>query len=263
LEQKNRLLIAIAVICLLAGAMFTSFGRTLLALNTPSVVLPGGTDAIDGPASSGMQSAAGQYQRVEVTPATVQAVIATLDRLDSYSRELTVETFWEGGSSTLAVQMWTDGGWTSICQTLPSGVTRYDLVGDGTVYYWYSGSQQYKTAPADELSPDLAQRIPTYETVLALDPDTITAADYQLLDDQSCIYVEVQQDHTALLERYWVSVDSGLLVAAEAEQAGETVYRLTADTHLTVPCPASAPFTLPNGTVVHTISGAASATPSP
>ena len=40
MEPKNRLLIAIAVIVLIAAAMFTSFGRSLFALNTPSVELP-------------------------------------------------------------------------------------------------------------------------------------------------------------------------------------------------------------------------------
>ena len=71
MEPKNRLLIAITVIVLIVAAMFTSFGRNLFALNTPSVVLPnvngdGQTGDVSGP-----QTGLEQYQAVEVTPQTV------------------------------------------------------------------------------------------------------------------------------------------------------------------------------------------------
>lgn len=39
MEPKNRLLVTLAVIALIAGAMLVSFGRNLVALNTPHVVL--------------------------------------------------------------------------------------------------------------------------------------------------------------------------------------------------------------------------------
>lgn len=254
MEPKNRLMIAIAVIFLIAAAMFTSFGRSLFTLNTPSVVLP----SLDGESGDGSSTSPeedpGQYQTVAVTPQTVQSVIATLARSDSYFRELTVETFWEDGSSSLAVQVWTDGGWTHSRQVLPSGAVRHDLVGEDTLYYWYDGSQQYKTAPADSLSPDLAQRLPTYETVLDLDPDTITAAGYELRGDLACVYVEVRLEDPEQVERYWVSVDSGLLVAAEAEQAGELAYRMSAYSPITSPCPTTASFTLPDGSELHSLS---------
>lgn len=254
MEQKNRLLIAVAVIVLIAAAMFTSFGRSLFMLNTPSVELPSLEPDPGNSSASDSQQEPGQYQTVSVTPQTVQSVIATLARSDSYYRELTVETFWEGGSSALSVQVWTDGGWTHSQQVLPSGNVRHDLVGDGTLYYWYGGSQQYETAPADSLSSDLAQRIPTYETVLDLDPDTITAAGYELRGELPCVYVEVALEDSGLTERYWVSVTSGLLVSAETEEDGQLVYRMTAYSPVTTPCPAKASFALPDGTVLHSIS---------
>ena len=254
MEPKNRLLIAIAVIVLIAAAMFTSFGRSLFALNTPSVELPSlDTEPGTNPDSSSEQKP-GQYQTVAVTPQTVQSVIATLARSDSYYRELTVETFWEGGSSALSVQVWTDGGWTHSRQVLPSGSVRHDLVGEDTLYYWYDGSQQYETAPADSLSSDLAQRLPTYETVLDLDPDTITAAGYELRGDLACVYVEVYLEGPDQVERYWVGVDSGLLVSAETEQDGQLTYRMTAYSPITAPCPAAASFTLPDGRELHALS---------
>ena len=80
MEPKNRLLIAIAVIALIAAAMFTSFGRSLFMLNTPSVELPS-LDPEQGDDPSGStQQTSDQYQTVAVTPQTVQNVIATLAR---------------------------------------------------------------------------------------------------------------------------------------------------------------------------------------
>ena len=251
MEQKNRLISVAAVTSLILFAMFTSFGRSMFALNTPKVVLPSA-----GP--SGADSSASPdpalYQPVEVTPHTVTSVVATLSRPSSYYRELTVERFWEGGSSSSHVEVWVDGGWSHIRQALPSGVVRHDLVGEETLYYWYEGSQHYQSTPADPRSPDLAQQIPTYETVLALDEEEITDAGYEPRGELSCICAAVQPEGSSVSTRFWVSVDSGLLVSAEMEEEGQLVYRMTAYTPVQSPCPAAS-FALPDGEVLHTPRG--------
>ena len=247
MNPKNRLLIAIAVTVLIVGAMFTSFGRSLFVLNTPSVELPsGGSSGGGSDISSGSQSASDPYQAVSITPETVQNVIEkTLVRSDSYYRELTIETFWGEESSSIPVQVWTDGGWTHTRLVLNSGVVRHNLVGNGTLYYWYEGSSQWLSIPAEGHASDLSQHIPTYETVLDLDPSDITAAGYDLRGDTPCIYVEVTYENGDLA-RYWVGVDSGLLVSAEEEQDGRLVYRMTGSNPS--PCPSDASFSLPDGT---------------
>ncbi|MCI9156954.1 MAG: hypothetical protein HFF44_08470 [Lawsonibacter sp.] len=247
MEQKNRLMIAVAIVALIVGAMFTSFSLNLFALNTPQVVLPS-SSAGSGDSSSPQPS--GQvYQRVEVTPETVTGVVATLARPASYYRELTVETFWEEGSSSTQVQVWADGGWTHSRQTLPSGVVRHDLSGQEQLYYWYEGNHQYQSAPADRKSADLAQHIPTYETVLELEPDDITSAGYELRGELPCILVEVRRSQS--LQRFWISVDSGLLISAETEEDGRLVYRMTAYSPIQSPCPSDASFALPDGETLH------------
>ena len=254
MEQKNRLKIVAAIIVLIAGAMFTSFGRNLFALNTPEIVLPDPTTSQGDVSEIAPKPSTDAYQQVEITPGTVQNVIRTLSRPDSYYRESTLETFWKEGSSTIPFRVWQDEGWTHIRQVLPSGVIRHDLVGDDTLYYWYDGSAQYHSAPADEASSDLAQRLPTYETVLELEQDHITAAQYVMYEDLPCIQVDVQLTDPDRLERYWVSVDNGLLVCAQAEEAGQITYRMTTNGVFTSPCPSSASFELPDGTVLHSMS---------
>ena len=233
MEPKKRLLVTLAVVALIAGAMLVSFGRNLVALNTPHVVLAD-TSGSGSDTSDGSLSPSNVYQRVEVTPRTVQSVIATLDRSDSYYRELTVESFWTGGSSSTAVQVWCDGDWCHVRQALPSGAVRHDLTGGGKLYYWYDGSQQYQTAPADGLSADLA-------------------ADYRQLEGLSCIYVEVRLDDPQRTERYWIGLDSGLLVQAEAEETGTLTYRLSALSPITTAYNAAAAFSLPDGTSLHNV----------
>ena len=66
------------------------------------------------------------------------------------------------------------------------------------------------------------------------------------LSDVDCIYVEAVSSDGDCALRYWVSVETGLLVAAEKLFDDETVYRMGA---LTIDQmePSSAEFTLPNG----------------
>lgn len=250
MEQKNRLMIVIAIVALIVGAMLTSFGLNLFALNTPQVVLPSSSAGPAAPSASGVPDQT--YQRVEVTARTVAGVVATLSRPTSYYRELTVDTFWNGGSSSSQVQVWADGGWTHSRQTLPSGVVRHDLTDGSDLYYWYEGSQQYQQTPADEKSSDLAQHIPTYETILELESDEILSAGYENRGELPCILAEIQRADTRQLQRFWVSVDSGLLVAAEAEENGQVIYRMTAYSPVQSPCPNDGDFSLPDGTILHT-----------
>ena len=151
------------------------------------------------------------------------------------------------------MQVWCDGDWCHVRQTLPSGAVRHDLTGGGKLYYWYDGSQQYQTAPADGLSADLAQHIPTYETVLQLRQSAIVTADYRQLEGLSCIYVEVRLDDPQRTERYWIGLDSGLLVQAEAEETGTLTYRLSALSPITTAYNAAAAFSLPDGTSLHNV----------
>ena len=254
MEQKNRSIIAITVTILILVAMFASFGRSLFAGNI-QVVLPSEDSGQGNSAgSSAAPDQSTQFLSVDVTPRTVQSVIAALSRNTNYYREVTVNNYWdETDFNTIRVQVWVDSGWSHTRQILPSGLIRHDLVGEGQVYYWYEGDDTWRTAPADSLSADLAQHIPTYETVLELDPDSIISTGYELKVELPCIYVEVQSDMAGYTERYWVSVDSGLLVCAEVLENDQMVYSMSALSPIQSPAPVSQEtFTLPDGTVLHT-----------
>ena len=252
MDSKNRLAIAIAITCLIVVAMFASFGRSLFLVNIPSVSLAHldeDTSDTDGSSAQGQDD---QFWQVDVTPETVQSIVASLSRPESYYRELTVETYWNGGSHSTSVQFWQDHDWSHTRQVLPSGAVRHDITGNETTYYWYEGSESYRSFPADQYSADLTQHIPTYEDVLDLDTDTIVQTGYERRDVWPCVYLQVQVSDT-VVERYWISTDTGLLVSAEREQNGQLVYRMTAYTQVQTPCPTTASFALPDGTELHTV----------
>jgi len=251
LDQKNRALFSLAIILLIFVALLVSFGRTIFRTQTPEVVLPSVETTQPGDSQSPGSSGTEQEQTVSVTPQTVQSVIATLERTDSYYREVLIEQFWVGGFSAVTVQTWVDHGWTHSRQQLPSGVWRSDIVGPETAYYWYDGTDRYHSLPADRRSADLSSRQPTYETVLDLDPDSITDAGYTVYESYPCIYLCSVDETSSTTQAFWVSVDSGLLLCAEMRLGGEVIYRMSATGAVQSPCPAAASFQLPDGTVLH------------
>ena len=84
--------------------------------------------------------------------------------------------------------------------------------------------------------------------MLDLPTAAIVQADYRLVSEVNCIYVETAELDGGVL-RYWVSVETGLLVAAERLVDGETVYRMGALT-VDLSVPTAADLTLPDGTVL-------------
>lgn len=87
--------------------------------------------------------------------------------------------------------------------------------------------------------------------MLSLDQTQITAAGYEEREGTPCVYIEYRGGALdGYRQRYWVSVDTGLLTAAEILSGDDLVYRMSAQI-LQTPCPSGAGFTLPDGTVLH------------
>lgn len=182
---------------------------------------------------------------VEIAPETVQSAIATLSRPEAYRRTVTVEQFWSSGSGSYETTVTVSGSWTRMDRTMPDGRVRHSIIGPEEACVWYNNETEIYRSAVGAVSADNEQFIPTYENILDLSVETISTADYRVLSDIRCIYVEAAEEDVQL--RYWVSVDTGLLVAAEKLLDGERVYRMEA---LTVDQtePAATEFTLPDGT---------------
>lgn len=166
-------------------------------------------------------------RRVEVTPETVQRVIERIARPENYSRTVTLERFWTGGSGQTSASVSVMDGWTRVDAAENGGEERHVITGDGKSWIWY-GSEERVFTGAAAISADEEQGIPTYEDVLRLNTAYIAAADYREFNGVNCIYVETAPDAAGYSECWWVSVESGLLIAAERFEGEALVYRLTA-----------------------------------
>ena len=247
--DKKRTVLAAVIISVVLAAVLYSFFLNLFA-PTPELVLAD-PDAARSEEPGGEQSGQAGGVPVEVTPQTVQALVAYLNRYVSYRRTVTAEYFFRGQpAGTVSGQVWVDGGWLRTSLTLSTGVVEHSVEGDGTLGLWQDQGQAVYSGPAGDRAADLSQRLPTYEDVLLLDQGDITAAGYEEREDQPCVYVEARTE-LGYTERYWISVDSGLLVAAETEKDGQVVYAMAARDVVSPLDETQGIFVLPDGTVLH------------
>ena len=124
------------------------------------VVLPDTNTSAEG--GGDLPAEGGALTVVEVTPETVQAAIETLRRPEAYSRTVTVEYLWTGGSGTIELSTAVSAPWTRVDRTLPDGQIRHSITDGETTYIWYNGESEVYTGPAGAISADAEETIPTY-----------------------------------------------------------------------------------------------------
>lgn len=233
--------IAVLMVLVIALLMSTSLHRT--SHITMPTELPTTDQTTGNP-----QKEDNAAEEVAITPETVQIAIATLTRPAAYRRTVAVEQFWSGGSNALNTTVSVTGGYTRTDRMLADGRVRHAITGEEHTYIWYNEETEMFSGLSAGITADDEQTIPTYETILTLPMETIAKADYRALaDGVNCIYVETVADADGYIQRYWVSVDTGLLAAAEREKNGGVVYRM-ASLAVDLSQPTAADFTLPDGT---------------
>lgn len=186
----------------------------------------------------------------EITPHTVRSAVATLSRPASYSRTVRITQFWNEGRGSYEAAVSVSDGWTRIDLEQAAGGMRHTLTNGAETYLWQGDGGSVFHAPAGNISADNEQHIPTYEEVVLLSEDQIRTADYQLMQQERCVYVEAEDGD--YLRRYWISVDTGLLTAAETLEHDTIIYRMES---FAIGTPEPAAFLLPDGTDVRESSG--------
>lgn len=215
------ILLVVIMILLAWGGRRQSGGITLPESQTGSV----------GIGEDGQNS---RLHPVSVSPETASAAISflTMSRPTSYSRAQLVETFWSGGSGQSSFQVSVSGSRTRLDAALPDGSVRHTLVeesGEQTLAgIWYDEETEWTLLRSQDLTAGLAGRMLSYEALREVPAEDIAAADYREENGAGCIYVETHPDEDGYRDRYWVSVDSGLLTTAERLYHETVVYRFTA-----------------------------------
>ena len=194
------------------------------ALDTPPVLLPSPTVTQAAPDGA---EAPGAYAPLEVTPETVQTVIATLHRIDSYSRTLAVRDYWSGGSRSRSIQVWAHGGATRITvHNEGGGVREQQLLRDEDKWIWYSDDERVYTGRLAEGDADAYQTILTYEKVLDLPGEDILDAGYTDFAGTWCIYVRCRSGSLGYVSECYIDPDTGLLMGERCYDGEALIYSM-------------------------------------
>jgi len=137
---------------------------------------------------------------IALTRQTVQAVIASITRTESYARTYTVATYWQDGEFIELIELVSESSTLEI---------------NGKLY----SKTDYPRAGLDTLA-----RIPTYEEILTLPVENIISAEYLRYKEHE--YAKVQ--FTGLLYKhvYYVSLTTGLLDYAYKYDGDTLVYSM-------------------------------------
>ncbi len=248
MEEKKRTWFAVLISCVILLAV--GYGFALNFFRDTAQIVVADPSVTDGEGTDTETPGGSQWLPVEVTPQTVQSIIADMDRYQSYQRTVEICYFWgEGEASLITASVVEHGGWLRCETRLPGELVEHSILGNGTLWYWYDEGPDYLQVPASEGVGDLIQRIPTYEDILLVPAERILRTGYEETNGVPCIFVEVEGEQAGVLEQYWVSTAGGLLVAARREENGRAVYTMTSGDVVRPGVLEAGDLTLPDGTV--------------
>ena len=238
------------------GVLFIAAAIVLMLLTSNFSRETGSVPFPDPPVASTVPGAPGPdtLDRVEVTSETVQAVISTLARPETYSRYITIETFWEnGGHAVYTILSAVDKGVTSLRIISSVGAEKRIIVTPDKLYIWYRGDRVpyigEKGSAGDETrTADEWQMLASYEDIMSIDVKDISDAGFTGYNGEDCIYVQYRSALLGYSGKYYISIEFGLVTGAEEyDGTGALVYKMTAGECTTGTIDPSE-FILPDGT---------------
>ena len=224
MKNRNAFFYIIMILALLAvaGLIFV-----LLPGNdpdTPAVFLP--TPAPADTASGAVDAAEGT-EVLAVSPETVQTVIGTLHRCESYSRTLNVRDFWSGGSRSRTITVWVHGENLRLTeQTEGSGTQKHLLLRGSTKWIWYSDSPDVYRGQASGSDADADQSIISYEKVLSLPVSDILEAGYEDYSGIPCILVRFRSGALGYVSECYIDPATGLLMGERCYDGETLIYSM-------------------------------------
>ena len=244
-------MLGIAALCVvfIAAALSVMFYFTFSGHDDRTVLLP---DKTHSPEMS-LSPEPDVLNRVEVTKDTLQAVVSSLSRPETYSRSIEVEMFWEGGHALYSINVSVFNGCTSLRIQPSVGAEKRIIITPENLYIWYSGDRTpYISSPGRSGSgyrdTDEWQMLVSFEDILQLDKSDILGAGYIEYEGEYCVYGDCRTPKLGYSRRYYIPVSLGLVSCAEEyDESGSIVYSMTAGECLTDVVDQTA-FLLPDGT---------------
>ena len=224
MKNRNAFFYIIIFLALLAVAALVFLLAPGRDPDTPAVLLP---SPVPTDSSVGTSTAPYVPETLAVTPETVQAVIATLHRAESYSRTLTVSDFWSGGSRSRSIETWASGDWLRLkIRTEGENIQEHLLLKDGKRYLWYSDADGVFRGEARDGDYDAFQTIMTYEKVLALPVSDILDARYEDFEGSPCIIVRFRSGELGYESECCIDPSTGLLMGEYCYDGDLLIYSM-------------------------------------
>jgi len=235
-------LFIVAVIVIMLSTLF-------LRRESDAVTLPDVASSAEAPSIVEQDA----LDRVEVTTATIQAVVSTLSRPSAYSRNVVVRSFWEGSQAEYIISVSVLDGLTSLRTVPPAGVEKRIVITPATLYIWYKDDKAPYIGDSRSLgdgyrTADEWQMLVTYEDVLKLDENDIIDAGHIEYSGEDCIYAIYHSPLLNYIRKFYISLELGLIIGAEDfDEDGKLVYSMTTDECIIDEVDPAA-FILPDGT---------------
>ena len=181
----------------------------------------------------------------------VRDVLAQTPQTASYYQTLTLATIWSEGKSERQIEIFHSEGLTSL-RIHSEKTVQYYLTDGQTLYLWYEGDETaFRTQLSEELADSLILGIPNYRVIL--ERAHILQAEYVPVDDIAGARIFVTCGGNAgFTHRYWVDLNSGLLLRMDIMQDEQLTAQLTQQS-LTLASPGDelfqSAFLLPDGSV--------------
>lgn len=205
---------------LLVGALFLSLFLSTAAYRTgDDVVLPSETTAAPETGQvlgRNLEILGG----VEITADNIQQVIASLERVDSYTAAVTSRLYYGDTSGTSSCRQSVRNGACRTDYLNAAGGTEYtEILYEGVYYAWRSGADTYSRGNQGAFTADQAAMLPTYETVCALPREQITGG--ALVQEDGDLLLAVDTQDGGQVGVYKISTQTGLLKSAAFSQDGK------------------------------------------
>lgn len=187
-------------------------------------------------------------KEVTVDRENVIDVIQTLFRPQEYSYKAEAAVISDEGRRTLSTSGYISFNHAKIILAFEGDApAQHTVLTEDRVFIWAEGSQVYYEGSRGEFSSDDIGMIPTYEDIVKLDNFTVIEGSFLIDEDgQSLIFAKVLNANTGMVEKYYVSVENGLLIRSETEQDEKTVYQMHI-TELELKSPDGSNYMLPSG----------------
>jgi len=210
----------LAAVTIIAAVFISVFSARTADINAPEIVLPPEVSDNLSPGSNPGSEVTPAPEPVEITTENVLDLIAALERPVQYSAGYRVERFWENSGQTLLIDIWVLDGCQRIriCAEDGQPLEHYITNGD-TTYLWNEGMAQYYKGATGEFSSDDNAQLPTYESIAEKGMEIIRCG-YEPLESTPCMFVETANEKLGITEKWWVSLDTGLLFAAQTWENG-------------------------------------------